>query len=71
MYNKMRESHIEPDSDIYSNAIKACWILKDCEIGKLIHNRTFESCYDLNVLVNNALIYMYSKCKDVENARKF
>ena len=71
MYNKMRESRIEPDSFIYINAIKACCILKDCEVGKLIHNHTIESGYDLNVFVSNALIDMYCKCKDTKNARRF
>ena len=52
MYIKTMESHIEPKLDIYTNAIKACCILKDCEVGKLMHNHSIASGYDLNVFVS-------------------
>ena len=63
--------HIKPDSEIYINAIKVCCILKDCEVGELIHNHIVASGYELNVFVSNALIDMYWKCKETENAMRF
>lgn len=69
-FKSMRQqSNASHDSVTLVNVISACGNLDLAIEGKYLHCLALKSLMDSNTRVQNALITMYSRCKDIESAR--
>lgn len=64
-----QERNLKPDEATYVSTLSACIGLKDLELGKYIHNFVNKEL-KFSIRVGNALLDMYSKCGNLELARK-
>ncbi|KAA8540022.1 hypothetical protein F0562_026714 [Nyssa sinensis] len=60
----MTQSGLTPDLVTYSVLLKSCIRSRRFDIGKLIHGKLRESGLQLDSIVLNSLISLYSKCGD-------
>ncbi|KAL5741081.1 hypothetical protein ACOSQ2_030261 [Xanthoceras sorbifolium] len=68
-FNLMRqESNASHDSITLVNVISVCGILQLAFQGRSLHGLAVKSSIILDTRVQNSLITMYSRCKDVESA---
>ncbi|XP_058114639.1 pentatricopeptide repeat-containing protein At4g02750-like [Magnolia sinica] len=65
----MREEGFEPTEYTHVSILNACSQLLDLKLGKQIHGRLTASNLKMNVFVWNALIDMYAKCGEIDQAR--
>lgn len=65
LYHEMLERGIEPDNFTYPAVLKACSRLRFLEDGKQIHGHIFKLGLQDDVFVQNSLINMYGKCKEI------
>eukprot|EP01018_Ginkgo_biloba_P036667 Gb_31697 [translate_table: standard] len=70
LYNQMQEEGMQPDHFIFPKVLKACAHLAALQKGKEIHDYIIRTGYESNVHVENALIDMYVKCGNIEDARR-
>eukprot|EP01018_Ginkgo_biloba_P009907 Gb_21316 [translate_table: standard] len=72
MYAKcgMIEDARQPNSVTFAGVLPACANLAALEHGKEVHEDIIRSGYQSDVFVGSALIDMYTKCGNIENARK-
>ncbi|XP_031123959.1 pentatricopeptide repeat-containing protein At1g19720 [Ipomoea triloba] len=70
LFQEMVLSGIEPNEVSLVIAISACASLKSIRKGKELHSIAVKLGFDENVVVGNSLINMYSKCVELEVARK-
>lgn len=67
-FKRMTLEGIGPNNVTFACALDACSSLADLEEGKYIHAVILNSEYKEDLLVGNALVSMYGKCKSVYNA---
>ena len=67
-YNMNREG-ISPNRSTFLSAIASCSLVMALTEGETIHSHVVELCFDSESLICSALLKMYVKCGDVENAR--
>ncbi|KAI5058767.1 hypothetical protein GOP47_0026937 [Adiantum capillus-veneris] len=70
LYSRMLQSYVEPDGHLFVTAMKACTTAENLPSARLIHKRMVESCLKPDIVVNNALIDMYTKCGSLKEARE-
>ncbi|XP_073225065.1 pentatricopeptide repeat-containing protein At4g08210 [Cicer arietinum] len=71
LYNQMLESKTEqPNHFLYSAVLKACGLVRNVELGKLVHYRIFQSKLDIDTVLMNALLDMYVKCGSLKAAQQ-
>jgi pentatricopeptide repeat protein len=70
LYREMRNNNILPDQATFVTVLRACALLSSLQDGKEIHSLIFHTGFDLDELTSSALVDMYAKCGDVENAAK-
>lgn len=70
LFFEMQEKDIIPDSSAFLCALRACGSLRDTNQGRLIHEQTVHRGLEVDVVVGNALVDMYSKCGSMEEAHK-
>uniref|UniRef100_UPI0040747504 Synthetic PPR-DYW protein n=1 Tax=synthetic construct TaxID=32630 RepID=UPI0040747504 len=70
LYSQMRRSGIKPDNYTFPFVLKACASLSSLKEGKQIHGHVIKSGFESDVYVQSALIDMYAKCGELEDARK-
>ncbi|XP_058100383.1 pentatricopeptide repeat-containing protein At3g49170, chloroplastic [Magnolia sinica] len=68
--NHMTQQGIPADLVTYSVLLKSCIRSRDFDRGKLIHALLLESGLELDSVVLNSLISLYSKCGDWETAKE-
>lgn len=70
LYAELRARNVEPDKLVLLSAIKACTTSADLIKAKQIHEDAdrYRFCSDL--ILGNALIDMYGKCRFLQGARK-
>ncbi|KAJ4711482.1 Pentatricopeptide repeat-containing protein [Melia azedarach] len=68
MFLKMLENQVQPTEVTYSTVLRACASVAALEPGTQVHSLTVKTTYDMNVIVANALIYMYAKCGSIKDA---
>ena len=68
IFHEMLGASIGPDIVTFISILKVCSILSALNNGNLIHALVLESDLQSNILVSNALIHMYIKCGDLEQA---
>ncbi|QHN81334.1 hypothetical protein HN51_058149 [Arachis hypogaea] len=67
-FSIMRGFGFEPDSVTITTAISSCARLLDLKRGREIHKELINSGFQLDSFISSALVDMYGKCGDLENA---
>lgn len=70
VFDLMRLEGIKGDEFTFTSLLSSCSSLGSCELGKQIHGIVIKQSFDADVLVASALIDMYSKNKNIGDARK-
>jgi pentatricopeptide repeat protein len=72
LYRRMQAEGVQPDKAIFVSILKMCSELLDTALEQTreIHDDVVRSGFESDLLVGNALIDMYGKCGDMENARQ-
>ncbi|KAL6990744.1 hypothetical protein U1Q18_008866 [Sarracenia purpurea var. burkii] len=70
LFNEMRTSLQRPDSITVVSLLQACAAIGALHQGKWIHNFIIRSRLGPCILIDTALVDMYSKCGDLDTARK-
>eukprot|EP00268_Persea_americana_P051186 TRINITY_DN5633_c0_g1_i1.p1 TRINITY_DN5633_c0_g1~~TRINITY_DN5633_c0_g1_i1.p1 ORF type:complete len:623 (+),score=82.37 TRINITY_DN5633_c0_g1_i1:332-2200(+) len=70
LYREMKAHGITPDGYVFPRVLKSCTRLLNLEEGIQVHNDVIRFGVEPNLHVSNSLIDMYSKCGDIENARR-
>lgn len=65
----MAQQDLNPDLTSYSVLLKSCIRKRNFHLGKLVHEKLCESQLELDSIVLNSLISLYSKCGDWVSAR--
>ncbi|KAI9097487.1 hypothetical protein K1719_025258 [Acacia pycnantha] len=61
---------IEADRTLYNKLLKRCTQLGKLEQGRLVHSHILGSKFRDDIVIQNSIIYMYARCKNLEDARK-
>ncbi|XP_071700809.1 pentatricopeptide repeat-containing protein At4g04370 [Rutidosis leptorrhynchoides] len=69
IFNEMRKSFERPDSVTVVSLLQACASTGAHLQGKCIHNFVIRSCFRSCLLIDTALVDMYFKCGNIDNAR--
>ncbi|KAJ0967319.1 hypothetical protein J5N97_024236 [Dioscorea zingiberensis] len=69
-YCRMQSSHLMIDHYTFSAVVRSCSDLAVLQLGQLVHGSILKSGFDSNEFVASSLIYMYSKCGIIEDARR-
>eukprot|EP01018_Ginkgo_biloba_P002796 Gb_01184 [translate_table: standard] len=69
LFYQMQHVGILPDSFTFTSVLKACAGLLDLQQGKDIHDYIIRCGFESDGLLGNALIDMYAKCGNIEDAR--
>eukprot|EP01018_Ginkgo_biloba_P002748 Gb_11040 [translate_table: standard] len=69
LFYQMQRSGIQPNQFTFVGVLPACANLAAMEQGMEIHAEIIRSGFQSNIFVANALVDMYAKCGDIENAR--
>ncbi|XP_057831594.2 putative pentatricopeptide repeat-containing protein At2g01510 [Cryptomeria japonica] len=70
LYIQMQEARIEPTQFTFAGVLSACGSLYNLEQGRVIHAYVIRKGYECNMLVSSALLGMYCKGNNMEDARK-
>ena len=65
----MTQQNAPPDLTTYSILLKSCIRFRNFQLGKLVHRKLMQSGLELDSVVLNTLISLYSKCGDTATAR--
>jgi pentatricopeptide repeat protein len=68
LFHKMQEEGVEASEFTMVSLLNACAHLGALKHGKWVHDYIKRNNFELNVIVVTAIIDMYCKCGDVENA---
>eukprot|EP01018_Ginkgo_biloba_P038127 Gb_19299 [translate_table: standard] len=69
LYYQMQQAGRQPDNFTFPSVLKACTSLAALQQGKEIHNFIIRIGFESSVFVGSALVDMYAKCGNIENAR--
>lgn len=69
-FGEMRSSLVEIDHYAFSAVLRSCSDLATLQLGQQVHVLAIKSGFEDNDFVASALIFMYSKCGIIEDARK-
>ncbi|KFK25561.1 hypothetical protein AALP_AA8G130700 [Arabis alpina] len=70
LFIRMRQAFVSPNEFTFTSILNVCAIGKCSGLGKQIHGLVVKANFDLDVYVSNALIDVYAKCEDMDNAVK-
>ncbi|CAJ1940057.1 unnamed protein product [Sphenostylis stenocarpa] len=70
LFLQMRSLIIEIDHYTFSAVIRSCSDLATLQLGQQVHVLSLKVGFDTNNYVGSSLIFMYSKCGIIEDARK-
>ncbi|MED6182303.1 Pentatricopeptide repeat-containing protein [Stylosanthes scabra] len=70
LFFQMVDTGIQPNPVTMVCVISACAKLKDLELGKKVSSYIGKLGVQLNTVMGNALVDMYMKCGDIDNARR-
>lgn len=68
-FSSMRKLSLNPDRSTFPCAIKSCSALFDLYSGKQTHQQALVFGFESDLFVSSALIDMYSKCGQLQDAR--
>ncbi|XP_008791057.2 putative pentatricopeptide repeat-containing protein At5g13230, mitochondrial [Phoenix dactylifera] len=69
IFSRMRKAGLKPNNFTLTSLLKAAVSLLSLELGKSIHGCSIKTSYGSDAYVGGALLDMYAKCGDVEDAR--
>lgn len=69
-FRQMRSLLVETDHYAFSAVLKSCSDLATLQLGQQVHVQAIRSGFESNEFVASSLIFMYSKCGIIEDARK-
>eukprot|EP01018_Ginkgo_biloba_P030326 Gb_08619 [translate_table: standard] len=70
LYDQMQKAGMQADNYTFPFVLKACADLADLQQGKDIHDYIIRSGLESDVYVSNALVAMYGKCGNIDDARQ-
>lgn len=70
LFSDMKESGFQPDEFTYTSVLSACSCLGNLGAGRQMHTVIIKNRFASNLFVGNALVDMYAKTGDVEEARQ-
>lgn len=70
LFVQMRSLFVEIDDYTFSAVIRSCSDLATLQLGQQVHVLALKVGFDANRYVGSSLIFMYSKCGAIEDARK-
>eukprot|EP01018_Ginkgo_biloba_P027263 Gb_11025 [translate_table: standard] len=70
LFGEMQQAGVKPDLYTFASALSSCASVESLEEGEQVHSHIIKTGFGFNVAVENALITMYAKCRNLENARK-
>lgn len=70
LYKQMQEAGVEPNEVTLASILNACTILSNLEEAKKVHALINKKGIELDTFVGTALVCVYSKCGDLEDARE-
>eukprot|EP01018_Ginkgo_biloba_P027696 Gb_25126 [translate_table: standard] len=70
LFYQMQLNGMRPNHFSFSSVLPACANLAALKLGKEFHEQIIRSGFESNVFVGSALVDMYVKCDNVEEARK-
>ncbi|KAJ8773398.1 hypothetical protein K2173_028575 [Erythroxylum novogranatense] len=71
LYTQMLDCKAEvPNGFMYSVVLKACSLVGNIELGRLIHGRIAGEKFDNDIVLMNTLLDMYVKCRSLNDARE-
>eukprot|EP01018_Ginkgo_biloba_P001138 Gb_18436 [translate_table: standard] len=68
IFCQMQEECIKPNQFVLASVLQACASLRALERGKELHAKSIKMFSDIDPSVENALLAMYAKCGNVEDA---
>ncbi|XP_057836235.1 pentatricopeptide repeat-containing protein At2g13600 isoform X2 [Cryptomeria japonica] len=68
LFNEMQWEGVKVNHVTISSALNACSSLVSLELGKELHSVIVKSGLERNIFIENALLIMYEKCGNVEDA---
>ncbi|BAT73730.1 hypothetical protein LR48_Vigan01g060000 [Vigna angularis] len=69
VFNKMRETNVEPDSATFVSVLSACSQLGSLHLGCWMHECIVGSGITMDVFLATSLVNMFSRCGDVGKSR--
>ncbi|KAI3941286.1 hypothetical protein MKW92_019251 [Papaver armeniacum] len=69
-FSSLRKLSLKPNRSTFPCTIKACSAISDVSSGKQTHQQSLIFGYENDLFVSSALIDMYSKCHELNDARK-
>ncbi|KAL7165910.1 hypothetical protein ACSBR2_036725 [Camellia fascicularis] len=69
-FQKLQLGSLGLDHYAFSSVLRSCSDLATLQLGQQVHALALKSGFDLNDFVASSLIFMYSKCGLIEDARK-
>eukprot|EP01018_Ginkgo_biloba_P031739 Gb_11664 [translate_table: standard] len=70
LFYQMQRTGIQPNHFTFATVLPACASLAALEHGKEVHRQIIRSGSQSDIFVGSALVDMYVKCEDIENARQ-
>ncbi|KAI5066566.1 hypothetical protein GOP47_0019190 [Adiantum capillus-veneris] len=70
MFSRMQQEGTVPNEFIFTCTLKACSTMEAVELGRLVHHQIVVCQLESNISIGNALVDVYSKDVDVEDASK-
>ncbi|KAA8538410.1 hypothetical protein F0562_028044 [Nyssa sinensis] len=69
-FRQMQYASLETDHYAFSAVLRSCSDLATLQLGQQVHVLALKSGFESNEFVASSLIFMYSKCGIIEDARK-
>eukprot|EP00250_Pteridium_aquilinum_P003056 c13392_g1_i1 orf=653-2890(+) len=70
LFERMEKDGIKPDDVTFLSILKACARIRATMHGRLIHDRVIRTGLDFHIILGSALLDMYAKCGNLDDARK-
>ncbi|MCL7025447.1 hypothetical protein MKW94_018372 [Papaver nudicaule] len=70
LYSDLLKRNIQPDRLVLLSVAKACAVLADLVKAKKVHEDAIRYGFESDLLLGNALIDMYGKCRFIQGAKK-
>ncbi|KAJ7528258.1 hypothetical protein O6H91_16G091900 [Diphasiastrum complanatum] len=68
LFHEMQAEGVKESKLTYATLLKACGLIPSLSDGKLIHSHIIQSKYRGDLMVNNAVLNMYSRCGSLADA---
>ncbi|KAH0466970.1 hypothetical protein IEQ34_004208 [Dendrobium chrysotoxum] len=69
LFSEMMKEGLKPNNYTLTSLLKASVSLSSLDLGKSVHGCSVKSMYESDEYVGGALLDMYAKCGDIEDAR--